>query len=73
MSIYKIIKQIAEKKGIQQKDIAAILDVRPNTVNNWFQGNTSMKAELVPEIARILGVSIEELYKEEKELQQVEI
>lgn len=61
--MYKRIKEIAEKKRIQQKEIAEALNVGVNTVNNWFQENTSMKAEQIPLIAKVLRVSIEQIFQ----------
>lgn len=63
-AIYQTIKHLAEKKKIQQKEIAEALNVGTNTVNNWFQGKTSMKAEQIPLIAKCLRVSISELFNE---------
>lgn len=62
--MYKRIKEIAEKKRIQQKEIAEALNVGVNTVNNWFQENTSMKAEQIPLIAKVLRVRIDQLFQE---------
>jgi transcriptional regulator with XRE-family HTH domain len=64
MSLYQRIKYIADKKGIQYKDIATELNVSQNTVTNWFKGQNSMKAELIPIIAKYLRVSIDQLFQE---------
>lgn len=64
MNIYNNIREIAEQKKIQQKEIAKAMNVGINTVNNWFNGNTSMKAEQIPIIAKILRVSIDSIFKE---------
>lgn len=64
MSIYQRIKEIADAKGIQYKDIAIELNVSQNTVTNWFKGQNSMKAELIPVIAKYLRVSIDQLFQE---------
>lgn len=64
MNIYQNIKYISERKKIQQKEIAEALNVGTNTVNNWFQGNTSMKAEQIPLIAKCLRVTVAELFSE---------
>lgn len=71
-SIYKKIKEIAERKKIQQKDIALGMEVGINTVNNWFQEKTSMKAEQVPQIARILRVPISSLFDQTEDLKTLE-
>lgn len=64
MSIYNNIREIAERRKIQQKDIAELMNVSTNTVNNWFLGKNSMKAEQVPIIAKILHVSIDAIFNE---------
>ena len=61
-TIYQNIRRLSEQKKVQQKDIAEALNVGTNTVNNWFKGKTSMKAEQIPPIANLLGVSVEEIY-----------
>jgi transcriptional regulator with XRE-family HTH domain len=63
-AIYQTIKYLAEKKKVQQKEIAEALNVGTNTVNNWVQGKTSMKAEQIPLIAKCLRVSVSELFNE---------
>lgn len=70
--IYKRIKEIAERKKIQQKEIAESLGVGTNTVNNWFQGNTSMKAEQIPLIARVLRVPISSIFDPKEDLLTLE-
>lgn len=76
MSIYKNIKRIATKKNIQQKDIAAAFDVTENTMTNYLTGRTKIIADQVPLFAKILKVSIEELYNdsysEKKDLKKSE-
>jgi transcriptional regulator with XRE-family HTH domain len=64
MDIYQKIRYLAEKKKIQQKEIAEAMEVGTNTVNNWFQGKTSMKAEQIPIIAKCLRVTVAELFNE---------
>lgn len=65
--LYQNIKKLADNRKIQYKDIAETLGVSQNTVTNWFKGQNSMKAEFIPTIAKLLRVSIEELFREEKE------
>jgi len=65
MDIYKRIREIAERKRIQHKEIAEALGVGKNTVTNWLTEKTSMNAEQIPKIAKILRVSIEELFLED--------
>lgn len=64
MDIYQKIRYLAEKKKIQQKEIAEAMGVGTNTVNNWFQNKTSMKAEQIPMIAKCLRVYVAELFNE---------
>lgn len=64
VDLYQNIKKLADNRKIQYKDIAETLGVSQNTVTNWFKGQNSMKAEFIPVIAKLLRVSIDQLFQE---------
>ncbi len=68
MKIHLRIKELSETKRIQQLEFADILKVNKNTINNWFNGKTSIDADYIPEIARILRVPIVALFNADEDL-----
>lgn len=64
MAIYNIIKKIAKKKNIPQKDLAEGFGVTENTMTNYLTGRTKIAADQVPMFARLLRVSISDLFEE---------
>lgn len=54
-------------KGITQKDMSERLGVHINTYQNWEKSPQNISMENAQKIARIFGVSIEDIsFKEEK-------
>lgn len=72
MSIYKNIKKIANRKNIQQKDLAVAFGVTENTMTNYLTGRTKIVADQVPLFAKFLKVSIEELFTENDDVKNPE-
>lgn len=64
MTIYKNIKSIAKKKSIQSKELAEAFGVTENQMSNYLNGRTKITSDQVPLFARLLRVSISELYGE---------
>lgn len=50
-------------KGMSAIDLARALGVDRNTINNWEVGLRSPKADVIPELSSILGVSIGWLFR----------
>lgn len=68
MALYLKIKRLIEKnRRLQQKDLADALGVTGKTAHNYLNGHTKISADQVPAIAKLLGLTIEELYREDKE------
>ena len=57
------IKKYREKSGITQQQLAAILGVSQSTVAMWETNNSLPRTEKLPEIAKALGCTIDELLK----------
>lgn len=58
------IKTLREKMGITQVELAARLNVTQPTIAMWETGEAMPRADKLPELARVLGCSIDELFKE---------
>lgn len=55
----------ARKGRYSQADLAELIDVHENTIRRWEQGERSPDADILPKLARALGVSISYLVGEE--------
>lgn len=62
MTINEIIKQHRKKLGLTQKEFADMLSVSDKTVSRWEIGNQVPDALLMPDIAKALKITINELY-----------
>jgi len=63
MSISLRIKQLFEKrKDLEQKDLAKLLGVSTKTAHNYLNGHSKINADHIPAIAKLLRISISELY-----------
>ncbi len=56
------IKLLRQKKGFRQKDLARELDVDRTTVTKWETGGAVPKTEKLPQLAKVLDCTIDELY-----------
>lgn len=59
------IKQFREKCGIRQEDIATKLNVDRSTIAKWETGEAMPRSDKLPELAKILDCSIDDLYRKE--------
>lgn len=48
--------------NMNQVQLAERLGISKGTVNNWAKGNNSPDVDMVPQICRVLGISISTLY-----------
>lgn len=55
--------ELMKNKGVSSYKMATEIGVHISTVTNWRSGG-SPKTEHIPQIAKILGVSLDELFKE---------
>lgn len=56
------LRSLREKAEITQVELAKRLDVRQSTVAMWESGANMPRADKLPELACVLGCSIDELY-----------
>ena len=59
------LRQLRIDKNLTQEQLANRLDVSSQSVSRWECGNTLPDVMLLPEIARLYGVTVDDLYKEE--------
>ncbi len=59
------LRRLRTEKGYTQEQLAAQLGVSAQSVSRWECGNTMPDVMLLPKIARIYGVTVDDLYREE--------
>lgn len=73
MAIGDVIKKYRKNKGMTQEEMAACLGVTAPAVNKWEKGNTLPDVALLAPIARLLGITTDELLSFKDELTDEEI
>ena len=73
MTIGKRIAQLRKEKGLTQEDLSKLMEVSAQAVSKWENDQTCPDIASLPKLARILGVSVDELLsgKEETQLAKV--
>ncbi len=61
------LRKIREEMRISQAELAQALKVRQTTVSMWESGKNMPRADKLPELARILGCAIGDLYGDGEE------
>ena len=64
VSIGKNIKRLRRETGLTQAELASLVGVTCQAVSKWETKANSPDIALIPKIARVLGVSIDELFGE---------
>lgn len=59
------LRRLRLQKELTQERLAGILGVSVQTVSRWECGNTLPDVMLLPEIARIYGVTVDDLYRDD--------
>jgi transcriptional regulator with XRE-family HTH domain len=54
-------------KSLTQGQLAALLEVDQTAVSQWETGVSAPRSDKLPELARILGCTIDELFNEKGE------
>ena len=71
MTIGKRIAALRREKNLKQDVLAQMLEVSPQAVSKWENDQTCPDISLLPKLAKILGVSVDELLSGKQELQPV--
>jgi transcriptional regulator with XRE-family HTH domain len=61
------ISRLRKKQGLSQVQLAKKLNVTQGAVSQWEMGLSNPKSEILPELAKALNCTIDELFKKDKE------
>ena len=64
------IRQLRQRDGRKQEDLAGVLGVSPQAVSRWEANGGYPDMELIPAIANYFNVSIDELFGYSKDRQE---
>lgn len=67
MTIGKRISQLRKEKGLTQEDLAGMMEVSAQAVSKWENDQTCPDITSLPKLAKILGVSVDELLSGKEE------
>ena len=67
----KRIAALRREKNLKQDDVAQALSVSPQAVSKWENDQTCPDISLLPQLAKLLGVSVDELLEGKKEVAPV--
>ena len=60
------LKQLRQKKGLTQQEIAELLGVKRNTYSDWENGKTEPNFEMILKLADLFEVSLDWLFGRDK-------
>ena len=58
------ISRLRKKQGLSQVQLAEKLNITQGAVSQWEMGLSKPKSEILPELAKALNCTIDELFKE---------
>jgi transcriptional regulator with XRE-family HTH domain len=67
MTVGERVLKIAKAAGLSRADLAERVGVNPSALTHWGKGESNPSIEKIPDIAKILGVTIGHLFGEEGE------
>ena len=73
MTIGKRIALLRKEKGLTQEELATHMGVSPQAVSKWENDQTCPDISALPKLARLLGVSVDELLEGKQELAPVRL
>ena len=73
MTIGKRITLLRKEKGLTQEELATHMGVSPQAVSKWENDQTCPDISALPKLARLLGVSVDELLEGKQELAPVRL
>ena len=69
----KRIAMYRKEKGFKQDELAEMLSVSPQAVSKWENDQTCPDISLLPQLAKILGVTVDELLSGKEEMPAVRL
>lgn len=63
--ISKNLRRLRQGKGLTQEQLAKLLGVSVQSVSRWECGNNLPDVLLLPQIARLYGITVDDLYRED--------
>lgn len=69
LTLGKRIAMLRRQKELRQEDLAQMLEVSPQAVSKWENDQTCPDISLLPRLAEILGVTVDELLSGKTEIQ----
>ena len=73
MTIGKRIALLRKEKGLTQEELGTHMGVSPQAVSKWENDQTCPDISALPKLARLLGVSVDELLEGKAELPAVRV
>ena len=67
------LRELRTQKGLEQKDIAVLLNIGKGTISNWEVGRTEPSIEYLTKLAKYFEVSIDYLTGNSDEMGIIEI
>ena len=58
------IKELRLKAGLTQEQLADRMNMNQSALSKWEKGVSAQRADKLPELAKILGCTIDELFTE---------
>ena len=58
-----MLKELRKKAGFSQNELAEKISVLQNTISNWENGVSRPSLDVIPKLANVLGVTVEEVVK----------
>ena len=71
MTIGKRIAFLRKEKGLTQEELAGHMDISPQAVSKWENDQTCPDISALPKLARLLGVTVDELLEGKEALPAV--
>lgn len=60
------IKEARKKRGLTQIEMAKMMGEKQSTISMWETGSNIPRASKLPQIAKILGCTVDELFEKQK-------
>ena len=61
------LKELREAKNLNQLELGNLLNITQSAVAHWEAGHAMPRADVLPELAKILGCTIDELFSPSEE------